>query len=242
MSTYKTQGIILKKKNFGETDKILTVYSEKRGKVNLIAKGVRKVLSKLAGHLELFYLSDFFIAEGKKLDTLVGAQIINNFPSIHLSTSKIKYVYYIVEIIDRLIKTDEKSPEIYNLLLKTIITLEESKINDELVLIYFQAQLLALLGHKPEMEYCLKCQKKLNPEINYFSYSLGGIICEDCHKYDIHSQLVSTKAIKLARLILDKNNLINIKSINSETRELQKILKNFIEWIGERRIQSAKYL
>ncbi len=242
MSTYKTPGIILKRKNIGETDKILTVYTQTKGKINLIAKGIRKVLSKLSGHLELFYLSDFFIAEGKQIDTVAGAQIINNFPRIHASPKKIKYSYYIAETTDRLIKSEEKSLDIYNLLLLTLDNIERNQFNDDLCLFFFQIHMLDFLGHRPELNHCVKCQKSLDLEINFFSFHLGGIICENCHKYDLDSYIINNNSIKLMRLFLESKNLNNIKNANKEIKELLKILQNFIEWIGEKKINSAKYL
>jgi recombinational DNA repair protein (RecF pathway) len=92
------------------------------------------------------------------------------------------------------------------------------------------------------MYYCLKCQTNQLPKINYFSYSLGGIICENCHKHDINSQPISINAIKLLRLLLSLENISSIKNIDYEIRELKTILNNFTEYISERKIKSAKYL
>ena len=68
MNNYQTQGVILRRKNFFETDKMLWVYTRDRGNIKVIAKGARKTLSKLSGHVELFYLNNFQIVEGKNID------------------------------------------------------------------------------------------------------------------------------------------------------------------------------
>ena len=68
MGTYKTRGIIIKRSNYSEADRILTIYTEKLGKIRVNAKGIRKIKSKLAGSLEPFCLTDFVIAEGRNLD------------------------------------------------------------------------------------------------------------------------------------------------------------------------------
>lgn len=239
---YRTRGIILKRKKYGEADRLLTIYTEKKGKITAIAKGSRKILSKLGGHLELFYLSDFIVIEGKNIDTIIGAEIIEVFPDLRKDSDKTRQAYYFAELIDQLIREEETSREIFNLLLKCLKYLDKD--NNSLLLVFFELGLLLLLGHRPEIKVCVKCRKKLKPKNNYFSDLFGGILCENCHKFDISSQVISTEAIKILRLLSQDNiSIINkIKIADNLRKDLEQILLRFIQGIAEKEMKTSRFL
>lgn len=240
---YRTRGIIIKRKNFGEADRLLTIYTEKRGKITAIARGSRRVLSKLAGHLELFYLSDLIFVEGKNIDTITGAQIIEVFPILRKNLIKTNRAHYLAELIDQLIKENEPSREIFNLLKQALRYLDRFGRGD-LLLPYFELRLLSLLGHKPEVGVCVKCRKKLEPQVNYFSHSLGGILGSDCHRYDLSSSEISPGTIKLIRLLLNQD-LLTLNKLKRDSRlekELDQILDRFIQRIAEKELKTKRFL
>ncbi|MFA6492884.1 MAG: DNA repair protein RecO, partial [Patescibacteria group bacterium] len=95
---YKTRGIILKRTNLNEADRILTIFTENNGRIKAVAKGIRKTLSKLAGHLELFCLTDFVIAEGRNLDTITAAETQKCFINLRGDLESTNVAYYLAEI------------------------------------------------------------------------------------------------------------------------------------------------
>ncbi len=107
--TYKTEGIIIKRINYGEADKILTVFTREHGKVAVLAKGIRKLTSRKKGNLELFNRSLLYIARGKALDIIAETEIIDFFPQNEVGFEKLGKIYYLAEVIDRLVP--EKVPE-----------------------------------------------------------------------------------------------------------------------------------
>lgn len=201
--TYKTKGIILKHLNFGESDKLVTILTESHGKIIATARGLRKLHSKLAGHLEPLCLSDLVLARGQKLDTIIGAVLINDFPIIKKDFSQTKEAFHIFELIDLLIKEDDPSEKIFELALTFLRNL--SKIPNPLLREYFKLNLLQELGHCPEFNACVKCRSKLRPAINYFSLGLGGILCKNCRRHDLSSFKISDNAIKVMRLLLSND-------------------------------------
>lgn len=114
--TYKTEGIILKRRNFGETDKILTIYSKHYGKIRTIAKGIRKVTSRKAGSLELFNHCILFLAKGKNLDIISEVETINSFRSWRKNLTKVGVAYYFCELVDKLTPDNQANKAVFELL------------------------------------------------------------------------------------------------------------------------------
>jgi len=79
---YQTEAIIIKKVKLGEADRILTLYTPGYGKIEAVAKGVRRPKSKMAGHLELLTCSQIRLARGRNLDTIIGSQTIDSFMTL----------------------------------------------------------------------------------------------------------------------------------------------------------------
>lgn len=124
---YKTEGIIIKKTNSGEFDRLLTVYSKDFGKILVKAKSVRKNQSKLKGYLELFLYNHLMIAQGRGLDVVTGAEIIDGFFDLHRDLPSLAVAHYFSELIDGLVTEPEKDENIWQLLLLSFNQLNQKK-------------------------------------------------------------------------------------------------------------------
>lgn len=239
---YKTQGIIIRRQNFFETDRLLTIYTKDYGKIKTIAKGVRKPLSRFVGHLELFYLSDFIVAKGKNLDIITGADLREKFDNLRQDKEIINYAYYISELIYRLIQEDLVNQEIFNLLKRTFYGLDTA--NKEKMLCYFELKLFDILGHKPEVKKCVVCSKKILDKKNYFDYYDGGIVCGDCLHDKNRAIEVDRNLIKLLRII-EKQNQNFFTRIQANQRIidcLRKCIKQIRHTVLEDELKSEKYI
>lgn len=148
--TYKIEGIVIKRINFGESDKLVTVFTKNQGKIVLLAKGIRKINSRKSPHLELFNHISAFVAKGKSWDYITEARAIQVFQGVSTHLEKMAYVYRISEEVDFLCPEKEINNEIYILLLQTLKQIDvsgETKINA--ILIYFTHSLLWFLGYLP---------------------------------------------------------------------------------------------
>jgi len=141
---YKTEGIILKRKNFGEADKILTIFSKHYGKIKAIAKGIRKVTSKKAGVLELFNHCKLVLAKGKDLDIITEAQVINNFSSWRKDLNKVGTAWYFCELIDKLTAESQVNRNLFELLKNYLENI--AKTNTSQFIRSFEEHLLNQLG------------------------------------------------------------------------------------------------
>lgn len=118
--TYKTEGIVLKRVNFGEADRILTIFTKHYGRIKAMAKGVRKLKSRKAGSLELFNHVGLFLSEGKDLDLITEAEIINSFANLRQNLGGVGHAFQMVEVVDRLTAEREKSEPVFDLLLEAL--------------------------------------------------------------------------------------------------------------------------
>ena len=116
MATYKTEGVILKRLNYGEADRILTIYTKNHGKIRAMAKGVRKITSRKGGNVELFNHCILFLAEGRNLDILTEAQVAHSFSRVSDDLEKTAAAFYLVELVDQLTPDGQVNRQVFDLL------------------------------------------------------------------------------------------------------------------------------
>lgn len=149
---YKTEGIIIRRFNSGEFDTLLVVYTKEFGKILVKAKSLRKKAAKLKETLELFSQVHLMLARGKNIDTVVGAAINNCFPNLRRHLPAISALYYISELIDKMVVAPEKDARIWDITAKSFYFLEEKQRSESIIrklINKFEYNLLAYLGHQP---------------------------------------------------------------------------------------------
>ncbi len=150
MTYYKTEGILLRRHNLGEADRILTLLSPELGKVRVVAKGVRRGRSKLAGHLEPFVVTQLHLAKGRNLDIVTSAQGVRYYNLASAELERLGLAHLLLEICDKVLTEQQPQPEAYELLCEVLAALE-SGVDASLVRHYFYVKLLDALGHWPEI-------------------------------------------------------------------------------------------
>ncbi|OGM10477.1 DNA repair protein RecO [Candidatus Woesebacteria bacterium RBG_13_36_22] len=110
---YTSEGIVLARKNYSEADRILIVFSEKYGKLSLLAKGVRRLKSRKRAHVEIFNRINFSATSGKGLDIITEAEVIDTFSDIKNNLKKVTVAYFFAEVTGRMIREGESHPEVY---------------------------------------------------------------------------------------------------------------------------------
>ncbi len=117
MRSYNLEGIIIKRINFGETDKIITLYTRDRGKVSLMAKGIRRISSRRAGSLELFNLVKVSAVPGRgQLDILTEVQLIKPYSAWKAHIGRVNIAYQMIETIDKLTPENQPHEKIFEIL------------------------------------------------------------------------------------------------------------------------------
>lgn len=127
MGSYKTEGIILKRTNFGEADRILTIYTKHFGKISVLAKGIRKPTSKKSPSLELFNWVKILASRGKNLDIISECQTVRTFKYWRKDLKKVGLAFHFCELVERLTAENVKNRQIFNLLAGSLLGLEKAK-------------------------------------------------------------------------------------------------------------------
>ncbi len=110
---YSSEGIVLARKNYSEADRILVMFSEKYGKLSLLAKGVRRIKSRKRAHIEVFNRINFSAVSGKGLDIITEAEVVDSFSDVKKDLKKVTVAYYFMEIAGRMTREGEKHDEVY---------------------------------------------------------------------------------------------------------------------------------
>lgn len=148
MRTYKTEGVILGRINFGEADRLLTIYSRHFGKIKVLAKGVRRTTSKKGGNLELFNWVRIFLAKGKNLDIITEVEEVETFRLWRKSLPRIGCAYHLCELVERLSAEQVINRKVFELLTQNLKDLENPQYSS-LQIKTFETQLLEELGFWP---------------------------------------------------------------------------------------------
>jgi DNA repair protein RecO (recombination protein O) len=159
---YRTDAIILRRSDFGEADRLLTVFSREFGKLRLLAKGVRKTNSRKAGHIELFMLTNMLVAQGRTWDIISQADIVEAYRDIREDLDKPSHAYYLAELIDRFTEEHDPNQPLFELFAFTLARLAHTD-DPFVVLRHFELHLLGLAGYQPQLHFCAVCQEPLEP-------------------------------------------------------------------------------
>jgi DNA repair protein RecO (recombination protein O) len=240
---YQTEAIIIKKTRLREADRILTLYTPGLGKIQAVAKGVRRPRSKLAGHLELLTHSLVSLARGRNLDTITGSQTINSFLSLKSDLRLTSYALYTTELINQSTVDHIENQPLFQLLLETMEQLCQST-KCELVLRYFELHLLNEVGYRPQLQQCVACHQSLQPIINSFCPGAGGMLCPDCSQSQLLTYPLSVNALKVLRLLQSKDySTASRLKMNPElSHELETVMRDYFKYLLEREVKSAAWL
>lgn len=166
----------MRSRPFGEADRLITLLTWERGKISAVARGARKVKSKLAAGVDLFTYGEYTLYRGRNLDTITGQSVKEYFPRFRASTQLYPYALHLAELADRLISGEEPCRESCQLLLAGWRLLAEG-VDPELLCRAYELKLLALGGYRPGLDGCVACG---SPEAGYFNAGHGGLLCGSC--------------------------------------------------------------
>lgn len=171
------KAIVLSRRDFREYDQIISLYTEETGKREVLAKGIKKIVSKNAAHLEPCFLVDVEIVPGKEIDHVTKAIAAQIFPQIRRDAKKSVIAQYIVSLVHKMTDVQQADRRIYYALLEMLDYLEQKQASKILIDI-FVIRLFSLLGMQPELTQCVVCERE--DGLTHFFYSGGGVICSSC--------------------------------------------------------------
>lgn len=239
---YRTEAIIVRRSDFSEADRLL-VLATPEGKRRVVAKGVRKTTSKLAGHLELFTHASLQLAVGRNLDIITQSTVRHTFGSLRTDLHRIACAYYVAELFDKCTEEEDENRPLFELLLQTMMALDHTD-KPDLVLRWHELRLLHILGYRPHFHRCAACQELLTEEANRFSPQLGGVLCQRDAASDRNAMPMSLNAFKLLRYLQSQPiTAVETMQISEGVREEAKqLLRAYVRRVLERDLKSVSFL
>jgi len=234
---------VLRHVEVGEADRILTLYTLEYGKVQAIAKGIRKLRSRKAGHLEPFSRVELMLAKGRSLDVISQAEAQSTYENLRADLKLIAYGAYVVELLDRFTYEEGENRQLYNLLVDTLARLDEGA-PAQTVVHYYEVQLMDLLGFRPQLQNCAACGEKIQPEDQFFSAKLGGVLCPKSLSADPGAWNVSLGVLKYMRHMQRSawSKLQDLEIPPQIEPELASLLERYLTYLLEYSLRTPGFL
>jgi DNA repair protein RecO (recombination protein O) len=241
--TYRTQAIVLGHFEFGEADRILKLFTLERGKISAIAKGVRKINSRKAGHLEPFTHVNLFLARGRNLDIITQAEALNTFSGLREDLRRMALASYVVEVLDRFTYEEGPNPGLFRVLLQTLNRLETQP-NVETVIRYYEMRLLDLLGFRPQLFECIDCGKPIQEEDQFFSPLGGGVACPRCGQARSEAWPVNKDVLRYLRHFQrsDWKTVSAVVIPPSIHSAMESLVEAYFTYLLERQLNTPKFM
>ena len=242
--TYRAEAIVLKTTDLGEADRILTLLTRHHGKLRVIAKGIRKPTSRLAGHAEPLVHATFQLARGRDLDVLTGAETRATYRALREDLPMIAAGWYIAELADRFSVERSASAPVFDLV-ETALAALEAGAAAQVVCRWFDLHLLDRTGFRPELGRCVQCRRSPDEVVNVWHPDAGGLVCARCAEAWTHGSLgLSVRALKSLRYLFvsDLATALLLKVDAPLAHELQQHLRGFLHHVLDRDLHASRLL
>lgn len=244
--SYNAEGLVLKRANIGEADRLITFLSKYKGKFTAIAKGVRKVSSRKAPNLELFNYVKIHCAVGKTFDVITEAETIKTHKELKDDLNKVGFGFYLVEITNDFLAPEQGGKGVFDTLKKALDLLDQETNLEKIKLFTaaFEIKFLELLGFKPELYRCVKCGKTLGEAFNFLSPEVGGVVDTGCRANTLFAQPISRNALVALRFLQkeDWSKIQRLTVSESLNSKIEEDLRFYLEYLLEKEIKSARFI
>jgi DNA repair protein RecO (recombination protein O) len=240
---YRVTGIVIKRTDVGEADRLLTLLTAERGKLRAVAKGARKPSARKTGHVELFNQVALLIAAAREIDIVSQADTLEPFLGLRNNLDRLGYAYYFAELVDRFVEAEIEHREVYDLMLNALGWLETTP-HLARTARYFEMQLLDALGYRPQLDVCVQSKEELLPEENFFSPEGGGMLKPKYRDTFRDSISVPVNALKVLRYLQGRefSEIEQLRLSPQVESEVEAILHYYVTHLLERNLKSVDFL
>jgi DNA repair protein RecO (recombination protein O) len=242
--SYRVEAIILRHTDWGEADRILTMFTRQEGKIRAIAKGVRKIRSRRAGHLEPFTQVNLQLARSRDMPIVTQAETIHAHIPLREDLVSIGFASYIVELIDKFTFEGEENRSLFTLLANVLRRFAKADRDPLLALRYYEIRLLDLAGFRPKLFQCARCGEEVLKQDQFFSAQDGGVLCPECAKDNPGSHPISMEALRYLRHF-QRSSYQQAARAHPSLRihtEMERILGYYITYVLEKELNSPKFM
>ncbi len=242
--SYRAEAVVLRHADWGEADRILTLYTQESGKLRAIVKGARKIRSRKAGHVEPFTHITLQLARAHDIPLVTQVETIDPYLPLRDDLSLTGYASYVMELLDRFTYEQEGgNPPLFNLLTSTLSRLC-STADTWLVIRYYEMRLLDYLGFRPQLMECANCRSVIQPVNQYFSLPSGGVICPSCGKGLPNLRPVTVDALKFMRHFQrsNYNDAVRAKVEPKTQLEMEALMQAYFTYLLERGLNTPGFM
>ncbi len=241
--SFRVEAIVLSHTNWGEADRLLTLFTRELGKIRTVAKGIRKPRSRKAGHLEPFTRTSLQLAKGRDLYILTQAEAIEPYVNIKNDLIALGYGAYVVELLSSFTYEEGENRDLYRQLVNALTRLNQGD-DPNLVVRYYEIRLLDLVGFRPQLFDCVICDEEILPRDQWFSATLGGIVCPNCDHRVPHLRPISLNALRYLRHF-QRSSYQDAQRAQIEPeiwQEIENLMNTYLTHILERRLNTPAFL
>lgn len=195
----RVEGIVIRSIDYGEGNKILTIFSKEAGKMSVMARGAKKLKSRHTAIAQPFTYGEFVIYKAGQMGTLNSGEIENAYQGLREDIHKAAYASYLMELTERMLGDNERNAPLFNQLKAALDAIAEDK-DPQIVVHIYELKILAIAGYMPELSRCVSCES--TEGVMSLSISMGGTLCGRCRYNDPGALAVTEGTLKLLRLFL----------------------------------------
>jgi DNA repair protein RecO (recombination protein O) len=238
---YRTTGIVLRRRDFDEADRLLTVLTREHGKVTLLAKGARKIGSRKAPHVDLFKQVELLVHQGRNFGIISQAETVRSFEAMREHLEHLAVAHYVAELADAFVGEGDEAAGVYDLVLETLQWLDSGG-DPRLAQRYFELHLCDLAGYRPQLYRCLGCEDWIEPGANVFDVAAGGFYCPKCSGRTPAGRVLSIGAQKVLRF-LQRSPAADCKRLQDPLQEeVEALLSVYLRQILDRSPKSRRFI
>lgn len=242
--SFRVEAVVLRHHDYGEADRLLTLYTRQLGKTRVLAKGARKIASRKAGHIEPFTQVKLQLAKGRDMLLVTQADTVDAYLPLRENLILTSQASYVLELLDRFTYVDEtENPSTFRLLTDTLARLASNE-DPWLVIRYYEMRLLDLLGFRPQLIQCVNCGVEIKAENQFFSFRAGGVICPRCGKGLPQLKSITVETLKYLRHFQRSNYRDASRARpNSEVqKEAEDLMQGYFTYLLERELNTPGFL
>jgi DNA repair protein RecO (recombination protein O) len=241
--TYRAEAIVLRTVDFGEADRILVLFSRHFGKLHVVAKGIRRATSRMAGHAEPLTHATYQLARGRELDVLTGAEARAIYPALRDDLVRIAAGWYVAELTDRFTVEHAPAAPLFDLL-ETALRHLDAGHAPSLVCRWFDLHLLDRSGFRPELYQCVACREALQERQNAWSAAAGGAVCAKCAANASGTLTLTVRALKSLRYLLQSDfaGAAQLRVDAPLATEIERHMRFFVQHVIDREITAARLI
>lgn len=241
--TLRTEVVVVRHTDWGEADRLLVLFSREAGKLRAVAKGVRKLHSRKAGHLEPFTRVSLLLAKGRDFWIVTQAETISTYLPMREDLVRTAYAAYVLELLDRFTYEEGPNRALYQLLVDTLERVATQE-DPFLSIRYYEMRLLDLLGFRPELTHCVRCEEMIQPEDQFFDVMQGGVMCPRCGAHVPSARAITMQTLKFLRHFQRSNfrEASRAELSPAVQREMESLLQHYLTYLLERRLNTPGFL